>query len=193
MLENRTMTTFTTVSGDVLTDVPSHRLSIVVPMYNEVENVEPFVTAVHEALADYDFPWELLISEDCSTDGTREIVIDYQRRHPERIRLLLSERNLRSNAEVLKTYWGWRPDDVLIHALPIFHVHGLFVALHGALINGSKMFWMSKFDPKLAIQKFAEATVFMGVPTLYVRMLAEPSLTKAQASGATLSGVIFLA
>jgi malonyl-CoA/methylmalonyl-CoA synthetase len=95
---------------------------------------------------------------------------------------MLTHGNLRSNAEVLKTYWGWRPDDVLIHALPIFHVHGLFVALHGALINGSKMFWMSKFDPKLAIAKFSEATVFMGVPTLYTRMLAEPSLTVQQAS-----------
>jgi malonyl-CoA/methylmalonyl-CoA synthetase len=71
---------------------------------------------------------------------------------------------------------------VLIHALPIFHVHGLFVAIHGALINGSKMIWLGKFDPKLAISKFPEATVFMGVPTLYVRMLAEPTLTKAQAA-----------
>ncbi len=95
---------------------------------------------------------------------------------------MLTHGNLRSNAEVLKTYWGWRPDDVLIHALPIFHVHGLFVALHGALINGSKMFWMAKFDPKLAIRQFSEATVFMGVPTLYTRMLAEPSLTVQQAS-----------
>jgi len=67
---------------------------------------------------------------------------------------------------------------VLIHALPIFHVHGLFVALHGALINGSKMVWLSKFDPKLVVRKLPEATVFMGVPTLYVRLLAEPGLTK---------------
>ncbi|MDP1688346.1 AMP-binding protein, partial [Hydrogenophaga sp.] len=52
----------------------------------------------------------------------------------------------------------------------------------GALINGSKMFWMSKFDPKLAIAKFSEATVFMGVPTLYTRMLAEPTLTAQQAA-----------
>jgi malonyl-CoA/methylmalonyl-CoA synthetase len=78
---------------------------------------------------------------------------------------------------VLKDYWGWKKGDVLIHALPIFHVHGLFVALHGALLNGSKMIWLGKFDPKLAIAKMAEATVFMGVPTLYVRMLAERSLT----------------
>jgi malonyl-CoA/methylmalonyl-CoA synthetase len=95
---------------------------------------------------------------------------------------MLTHGNMRSNALVLREYWQWQPDDVLIHALPIFHVHGLFVAIHGALINGSKMIWLSKFDPKLAIAKFPEATVFMGVPTLYVRMLAEPSLTKAQAA-----------
>ena len=95
---------------------------------------------------------------------------------------MLTHGNMRSNAVMLRDYWQWQPDDVLIHALPIFHVHGLFVAIHGALINGSKMIWMAKFDPKLAIEKLAEATVFMGVPTLYVRMLAEPSLTKAQAA-----------
>ncbi|MBT9553368.1 MAG: malonyl-CoA synthase [Hydrogenophaga sp.] len=94
---------------------------------------------------------------------------------------MLTHGNMLSNARVLRDHWGWRPDDVLIHALPIFHVHGLFVAIHGALINGSKMIWFSKFDPKRAIAKFAEATVFMGVPTLYVRMLAEPTLTPAQA------------
>ena len=95
---------------------------------------------------------------------------------------MLSHENLLSNAQTLKTYWGWRIGDVLIHALPIFHVHGLFVAIHGALLNGSKMIWMSKFDPKYVIQKMPEATVFMGVPTLYVRMLTEASLTKQQAS-----------
>ena len=95
---------------------------------------------------------------------------------------MLSHGNLLSNAQTLKTYWGWRTGDVLIHALPIFHVHGLFVAIHGALLNGSKMIWMSKFDPKFVIHKMSEATVFMGVPTLYVRMLAEPSLTIQQSS-----------
>jgi malonyl-CoA/methylmalonyl-CoA synthetase len=79
---------------------------------------------------------------------------------------------------MLKDYWGWKPGDVLIHALPIFHVHGLFVALHGALLNGSKMFWMGKFDPKQAVALMPRATVFMGVPTLYVRMLAEPALNR---------------
>ncbi|PUE08934.1 malonyl-CoA synthase [Limnohabitans sp. T6-5] len=98
---------------------------------------------------------------------------------------MLTHGNMLSNALTLKDYWGWTaiggPEgrgDVLIHALPIFHVHGLFVAIHGALINGSKMIWMAKFDPKRAIAHMSRATVFMGVPTLYVRMLAEPTLNK---------------
>ncbi len=91
---------------------------------------------------------------------------------------MLTHGNMLSNARTLKAYWGWKDGDVLIHALPIFHVHGLFVAIHGALINGSKMIWMSKFDPKRVIARLPDATVFMGVPTLYVRMLAEPALTR---------------
>ena len=91
---------------------------------------------------------------------------------------MLTHGNMLSNALVLKDYWGWKKGDVLIHALPIFHVHGLFVAIHGALINGSKMVWLSKFDPKLVVKKLPEATVFMGVPTLYVRLLAEAGLTR---------------
>jgi malonyl-CoA/methylmalonyl-CoA synthetase len=97
---------------------------------------------------------------------------------------MLTHENLRSNALVLKAYWQWQQGrDVLIHALPIFHVHGLFVAINGALISGSKMLWMSKFDAKKAIAWMSQATVFMGVPTLYVRMLAEPSLRREICSG----------
>src|SRR5450830_593670 len=98
---------------------------------------------------------------------------------------MLTHGNLLSNAQVLKSYWGWRSaeegGDVLIHALPIFHVHGLFVAIHGALLSGSKMIWLDRFDPKRALEKMPEATVFMGVPTLYMRLLAEPGLTAAAA------------
>jgi malonyl-CoA/methylmalonyl-CoA synthetase len=90
---------------------------------------------------------------------------------------MLSHGNLLSNALTLKSYWGWRPGDVLIHALPIFHVHGLFVASHGALLNGSRMIWFAKFDPQAVLARLPEATVFMGVPTLYVRLLGEPGLT----------------
>ena len=91
---------------------------------------------------------------------------------------MLTHDNLHSNAAMLKDYWGWVPGDVLVHALPIFHVHGLFVAIHGALLNGSKMLWHAKFDPKRVLADLPRATVFMGVPTLYVRMLAEPTLNK---------------
>jgi malonyl-CoA/methylmalonyl-CoA synthetase len=91
---------------------------------------------------------------------------------------MLTHDNMLSNARVLKDYWGWRAGDVLIHALPIFHVHGLFVALHGALLNGSRMIWMAKFDPALVVRRLPDATVFMGVPTLYVRMLGEPGLNR---------------
>ena len=95
---------------------------------------------------------------------------------------MLSHGNLLSNAQVLQKAWGWRSaqegGDVLIHALPIFHVHGLFVAIHGALLNGSKMLWMAKFEARTALNYFAQATLFMGVPTLYVRLLAEPGLNR---------------
>ena len=91
---------------------------------------------------------------------------------------MLTHGNLLSNALVLKDYWGWKAGDVLIHALPIFHVHGLFVASHGALLNGSKMIWFGKFDPKAVIARLPEATLFMGVPTLYVRLLGEAALDR---------------
>jgi len=89
---------------------------------------------------------------------------------------MLSHGNLLSNAETLRTYWDWKPNDVLLHALPIFHVHGLFVASHGALLNGSKMLWFNKFDATTVAARLPEATVFMGVPTLYVRLLQEKLL-----------------
>jgi len=97
---------------------------------------------------------------------------------------MLSHANLLSNARVLQKAWGWRSSaqggDVLIHALPIFHVHGLFVALHGAWINGSSMLWQSRFDPAWVVRNLPRASVFMGVPTMYVRMLCDPSLSPEQ-------------
>ena len=89
---------------------------------------------------------------------------------------MLSHGNLLSNARTLQVFWDWRPDDVLLHALPIFHVHGLFVASHGALLNGSPMIWFNKFDAAAVARRLPEATVFMGVPTLYVRLLKQPQL-----------------
>ena len=91
---------------------------------------------------------------------------------------MLSHRNLSSNAEVLKDFWGWRPDDVLLHMLPIFHVHGLFVASHGALLAGARMIWLPKLDIDQALHYLPRSTVMMGVPTYYVRLLADPRFNR---------------
>src|SRR3546814_229581 len=90
---------------------------------------------------------------------------------------MLSHGNLSSNALTLKTYWGWRASDVLLHMLPIFHVHGLFVAFHGALLAGAKMIWLPRLDIDQALHYLPECTVMMGVPTYYVRLLADPRFT----------------
>lgn len=91
---------------------------------------------------------------------------------------MLSHDNLASNALVLKDYWHWQPGDVLIHALPFYHVHGLFVALHGALLNGSTMLWHKGFDADAVIDDMATATILMGVPTFYVRLAGHSRLAR---------------
>jgi malonyl-CoA/methylmalonyl-CoA synthetase len=87
---------------------------------------------------------------------------------------MITHRNLSSNAKTLHTYWDFRRGDVLLHALPTFHVHGLFVALHSALLNRSKMLWLPKFDLDAVVRLLPQATVIMGVPTFYTRLLAYP-------------------
>ena len=91
---------------------------------------------------------------------------------------MITHRNLSSNAVTLHAYWGFKPGDILLHTLPIFHVHGLFVACHTALLNGSKMIFHAKFEVDAAIAALQRATVFMGVPTMYVRLLSDPAFTK---------------
>ncbi|HEX2531742.1 MAG TPA: malonyl-CoA synthase, partial [Burkholderiaceae bacterium] len=91
---------------------------------------------------------------------------------------MLTHENLASNAQVLQAYWRWQAGDVLLHALPLFHVHGLFVASHGALLNGSKMIFLPKFDSAQVIRHLPRSTVFMGVPTYYVRLLADPAFDR---------------
>jgi malonyl-CoA/methylmalonyl-CoA synthetase len=91
---------------------------------------------------------------------------------------MLSHRNLLANTDVLHRSWEWRSEDVLLHVLPIFHVHGLFVALHGALYSGSTMLFETKFDPARAIAQLKDVTVFMGVPTHYTRLLFENGLDR---------------
>jgi malonyl-CoA/methylmalonyl-CoA synthetase len=89
---------------------------------------------------------------------------------------MLSHDNLASNIRVLQDAWQWQQGDVLLHALPLFHIHGLFVAAHGALMNGSKTIFLSKFDSASVMRHLPRATVFMGVPTYYVRLLSDPAL-----------------
>ncbi|MCM2327758.1 MAG: AMP-binding protein, partial [Lysobacter sp.] len=91
---------------------------------------------------------------------------------------MITHRNLASNATVLHAFWGFRPGDVLVHMLPLFHVHGLFVACHCVLMNGSAMRFHAKFDALRALEDFARSTVFMGVPTFYTRLLAEAGLDR---------------
>jgi malonyl-CoA/methylmalonyl-CoA synthetase len=94
---------------------------------------------------------------------------------------MLSHGNLAANALALHEAWGFSPDDVLLHALPIFHVHGLFVALHCALLSGCPMVWLPKFADAEVLAGLARATVMMGVPTFYTRLLANPGFTRASA------------
>jgi malonyl-CoA/methylmalonyl-CoA synthetase len=96
---------------------------------------------------------------------------------------MVTHGNLTSNATVLKDYWRFTDRDVLIHALPVFHVHGLFVAVHPILLAGARMIFQRKFDPKAVLGAVPRATALMGVPTFYVRLLAEPALTRDAVKG----------
>ncbi len=92
---------------------------------------------------------------------------------------MLTHGNLASNALVLDEFWGFKEEreagghDVLLHALPLFHVHGLFVASHAALLAGATMLFLPKFDVRQVLERLPRSTVFMGVPTYYTRLLAE--------------------
>ncbi|MEX1236282.1 MAG: malonyl-CoA synthase [Roseovarius sp.] len=84
---------------------------------------------------------------------------------------MLSQRNLLSNAQVLKDEWRFTSDDVLLHCLPIFHTHGLFVATNVTLAAGGAMIFLPKFDVDAVLHHLPQATTMMGVPTFYTRLL----------------------
>ncbi|MCA9510783.1 MAG: AMP-binding protein, partial [Myxococcales bacterium] len=94
---------------------------------------------------------------------------------------VLSHENLASNARALHRAWGFRPDDVLLHALPVFHAHGLFVALHTSLWNGTGLLFLPRFEVDAVLAALPRATVMMGVPTYYTRLLADPRFDRARA------------
>ncbi|WP_395075994.1 AMP-binding protein, partial [Hyphococcus sp.] len=87
---------------------------------------------------------------------------------------MLTHENLSSNAKTLNALWRFSGDDVLLHALPIFHIHGLFVALHTAMLSACEIIFLPKFDAALVRATMSRATVIMGVPTFYTRLLSEP-------------------
>jgi malonyl-CoA/methylmalonyl-CoA synthetase len=99
---------------------------------------------------------------------------------------MVTHHNLTSNAAALHQAWRFKSGDVLLHALPLFHVHGLFVALHTALLNASRMIFLPRFDADDVVRLLPRCTVFMGVPTYYVRLLGESGFTKATCAKARL-------
>jgi malonyl-CoA/methylmalonyl-CoA synthetase len=99
---------------------------------------------------------------------------------------MISHGNLAANADALISAWQLRDDDVLLHALPTYHVHGLFVSLHSTLLAGGAVLLLPKFDVEAVLAQLPRATVFMGVPTYYTRLLAEPRFTRALAGSVRL-------
>jgi malonyl-CoA/methylmalonyl-CoA synthetase len=95
---------------------------------------------------------------------------------------MLSHGNLAANARVLHEAWGFTSTDLLLHALPIYHVHGLFVALHCAFLSGAPMVWLPKFDDAQVLNTLPRATVMMGVPTFYTRLLSNSGFTRDRAA-----------
>ncbi len=92
---------------------------------------------------------------------------------------MLTHANLLSNAQVLADLWEFTAADVLLHMLPIFHTHGLFVATNVALLTGGRMIFCPGFDADQAVRLMPQATAMMGVPTFYTRLLDHPGLTRA--------------
>jgi len=91
--------------------------------------------------------------------------------------IMLTHGNLATNARTLCEVWGFRNDDILLHALPIFHVHGLFVALGCVLLSGASMRWLESYKAKTVLENLPKCTVMMGVPTYYTRLLALDNFT----------------
>src|SRR5215471_5250202 len=94
---------------------------------------------------------------------------------------MITHGNLISNALALIDLWGFSDGDVLLHALPLYHIHGLFVALHCALLSGTKILLQQKFEVAGILAALPRATVMMGVPTFYTRLLSEPTFTRESA------------
>ena len=97
--------------------------------------------------------------------------------------IMLSHGNISSNAESLVKAWGFQESDCLLHALPIYHVHGLFVALGCVFMTGAKLKWLKSFDADVVLKSIPECTVMMGVPTYYTRLLKRDLLDSKLTEG----------
>ena len=100
--------------------------------------------------------------------------------------IMLSHGNLVSNAETLVSAWGFTSADTLLHALPIFHVHGLFVGISCSLMSGSSMYWLEGYSVDSVLQALPECSVMMGVPTYFTRLLANDEFDRSHAKSVRL-------
>jgi malonyl-CoA/methylmalonyl-CoA synthetase len=133
-------------------------------LLRETEHLQP-VTAIHDAAPD---DLAALIYTSGTTGRSKGA--------------MLSHGALADNALVLHKIWGFSGLDALLHALPIFHVHGLFVALHTSLLSGAPMLWLETFDEDQVLAALPRASVMMGVPTFYTRLLADSRFTREAAA-----------
>jgi malonyl-CoA/methylmalonyl-CoA synthetase len=136
-----------------------------VPNYRALgtSKTDPFLMEILELKQDN-------ILEQCSEDDTAAILFTSGTTGKSK-GAMITHGNLSSNAFALKKYWGFTGDDTLLHALPIFHVHGLFVALHTALLSASKIIFLEKFDIPQVNESLKDSSVMMGVPTFYSRLI----------------------
>ena len=143
-----------------------------IPNYRALgtSKTDPFLMEILELKQDN-------ILEQCSEDDTAAILFTSGTTGKSK-GAMITHGNLSSNAFALKKYWGFTGDDTLLHALPIFHVHGLFVALHTALLSASKIIFLEKFDIPQVNESLKDSSVMMGVPTFYSRLISEKNFDR---------------
>ncbi|MBT5662817.1 MAG: AMP-binding protein, partial [Alphaproteobacteria bacterium] len=154
-------------SPERLKEIISTCKKLEIPNYRALgtSKTDPFLMEILELKQDN-------ILEQCSEDDTAAILFTSGTTGKSK-GAMITHGNLSSNAFALKKYWGFTGDDTLLHALPIFHVHGLFVALHTALLSASKIIFLEKFDISQVNESLKDSSVMMGVPTFYSRLIGE--------------------
>ena len=164
-------------SPERLKEIISTCKKLEVPNYRALgtSKTDPFLMEILELKQDN-------ILEQCSEDDTAAILFTSGTTGKSK-GAMITHGNLSSNAFALKKYWGFTGDDTLLHALPIFHVHGLFVALHTALLSASKIIFLEKFDIPQVNESLKDSSVMMGVPTFYSRLIGEKNFDRGICKG----------